>query len=100
MYQDMYDRAKKIVKKEVCMIFHNVSRPLYLETDALGVNLGTTLLKVKDGMNCGHDEVPDNTTLHPTAFASKTLSHAEWHYSNIQHEALEILHGLEKFHYY
>ena len=25
---------------------------------------------------------------------------AEWRYSNIEHEALDILHGLEKFHHY
>ena len=43
------------------MKFYDASRPLYLETDELGVGLRAGLLQVMDGMNCGHDEVPDNT---------------------------------------
>ena len=42
----------------------------------------------------------DNVTLHPTAFASKSISSVEWHYSNIKCKTLEILHGLEKFYHY
>ena len=38
--------------------------------------------------------------LWPIAFASKSLSHTEWMYSNIEREALRILYGLEKFHHY
>ena len=44
--------------------------------------------------------VPDNTVLHPIAVACKTLRGAEFRYSNIESEALGILHGLEKFHHY
>ena len=33
-------------------------------------------------------------------FASKSLTGTEWRYSNIKHEALGILHSLEKFHHY
>ena len=29
----------------------------------------------------------------------KVLSHAKWYYSNIDWEALGILHGLDRFHY-
>ena len=36
----------------------------------------------------------------PIAFASKSLTSAEHRYSNIQREALGMLHGLEKFHHY
>ena len=43
---------------------------------------------------------PDNIILHLIAFASKSLTGAEWRYSNIECEALGILHGLEKFHHY
>ena len=53
------------------MKFYGVSRPLYLETDALGVHFGARLLQVRDELNCGCDEVADNVTLHPIAFASK-----------------------------
>ena len=74
--------------------------PLYLETDTSGICLGAKLLQVREGMNCGHDKIPDNAILFTTAFTSKSLSSAEWHYINIQCEALWILQGIEKFHHY
>ena len=46
--------------------------------------------------NMPKDMVPNNTLLHPIAFASKSLTGAEHRYSNIEREALGILHGLEK----
>ena len=46
------------------------------------------------------DMVPHNTILCPIAFASKSLTGADCRYSNIEREALGILHGLEKFHHY
>ena len=88
------------MKKNACIKSYDAPRPLYLETSASGVHLGTRLLQVRDDMNCGHDEMPDNETLHPIAFPSKSLSHADWHYRNIEHEVLDILHGLGKFQYY
>ena len=78
------------------MEFYDSSRPVYLETDASGVNFGARLLQVREGMNCGYDEVSDNVNLHPIVFASKSLLSAEWQYSNIEREALWILHGLVK----
>ena len=79
MYQDLYERAKKIIKKDVCMKFYDASRPLYCETHALGVTLGTGLLQVRDVMNCGHDKVPDNATLCPMALTRKSILSAEQH---------------------
>ena len=78
MYQDVYDRAKKIVKKDACMTFYDASRPLYMETDISHVGLGARLLQVKDDMNCGHDKVPHNATLHQIAFASIMLCKVVW----------------------
>ena len=66
------------------MKFYDASRSLYLLTDASGIGLGARLLQVRDGMKCAHDEVPDNATMHPTAFACKSLPNTEWHYSNIE----------------
>ena len=77
MYQDLYDRAKKIIKNDSYVKFHNASRSLYLETDASGTCLGTRLLQVWDGMNYGHDEVLHNATLHSIAFISKRLLSTE-----------------------
>ena len=44
MYQDLYNKAKKIIKRDACMKFCDASRPLYLETDASGVDHGVGLL--------------------------------------------------------
>ena len=79
------------------MMFYDVSRPLYLETEASGVNLGAVLLHVRKGMNCGHYRVSDNATLCPITYTSNTLLSTEWWYSNIKWEALGILHGLKEF---
>ena len=46
------------------------------------------------------DMVPDNTVLCPITFASKSLTGIRHRYSNIEMEALGILHGLKKFHHY
>ena len=100
MYQDIYDQAKMIIKKDACMKFYDAFRALYLEIDASGVGFGAILLQVREGMNCRCDEVPNSVTLHPIAFSSKILSGAKWHYSNIEWEVHRILHGLEKFHHY
>ena len=82
------------------MNFYDNTKLLYLETDASRVGLGVALLQMCEGTACQKDVAPYNTILHPIAFASKSLTGAEHRYSNIEREALVILHGLEKFHYY
>ena len=99
-YQQLFDKAKSLVKVEVCMKFYDDTKLLYLETDALGVDLGAALLHLCNDTACQRDVAPDNTSLRPIAFASKSLTGAEQRCSNIEQEALGILHGLEKFHHY
>ena len=82
------------------MKFYDDTKPLYLETDASRVGLGTVLLQTWEGTTYQKDTVPDNTIVHPIAFASKSLTGAECRYSNIERGALGILHGLKKFHHY
>ena len=96
----MIEEAKAIMKEDACMNFHNETKLLNIETDTSGVGLGAALLQTKDNMNCHRDKVPDTSILRPIAFASKSLTGAEKRYSNIEREALGILYGLEKFHYY
>ena len=43
MFQDLYDRTKKIIKKDACLKFYDASRPLHLESDASGVSLGSQI---------------------------------------------------------
>ena len=83
-YQQMFNKAKSLIKAEVCMKFYDNTKPLYLETDALGVSLGGALLQLCDNTACQKGMAPDNTNLHPIAFASKSLTGAEWRYSNIK----------------
>ena len=58
------------------------------------------LLQTRDGATYQRDTAPDNTTLQPIAFASKSITSAECTFSNIEREALGILHGLERCHHY
>ena len=73
----MYGKEKKIVKKYACMKFYDVAKPLYLEMDISSVSLGARSLQVRVGMNCRHDEVPDNATLYLIAFTNKSLLNNE-----------------------
>ena len=82
------------------MKFYDNSKPLYLETDASGVGLGAALIQLCDNTVCQKGIAPQNIALWPIAFTSKSLTGAEQWYSNIEWEALGILHGLEKFHQY
>ena len=66
------------------MKFYNDTNPLYLETDTSRVGLGAALLQIWEGSTCQKDTVPDNTILHPIAFASKSLTGTEHRYSNIE----------------
>ena len=74
---------------------YNDTKPLYLDTNTSRVGLGAALLQTWEGTTCQKDMVPDNTIQHPIAFASKSLTGAEHMYSNIEREALCILHGLK-----
>ena len=101
-YQALFNKANSLIKAEpdMCIKYYDDTKPLYLETDASRVGLGVALLQMCEGTACQKDIAPDNTTLHPTVFASKSLTSAEHRYINIEREALGILHGLKKFHHY
>ena len=58
------------------MKFYDDIKLLYLETDASRVGLGTALLQLNDNTSFHKDMAPDNTILHPIAFASKSLTGA------------------------
>ena len=88
--QQLFDNAKSTIKADVCMKFYDNSKLLYLETDASGIGLGAALLQLHDDMVCQKGVAPQNITLHPIAFASKSLTGAEWRYSNIEWRCLEF----------
>ena len=63
MCQDLYKKAKECVRKDACVKFCDLPRPIELVADASSIGLGARLLWVRDSMNCGHDEVSDNVVL-------------------------------------
>ena len=79
------------------MKFYDETRPVYLETDASRIGLGTILLQRRDGMTYPNDTTLGNTILRPIAFASKRQTSVEQRHSSIQREMLGIFHGLKKF---
>ena len=89
--QKMFNKAKSIIKEDACMKFHDEMKPLYIDTDASGVGIGTTLLQTRSNNSCPKDEAQDNSILRPIAFASKSLTRADKRYSNTEREALGIL---------
>ena len=76
-YQQLFNNVKSIIKADVCMKFYDDSKSLYLETDASGVSLGAALLQLCNNMVCQKGVAPDNVTLCPIVFASKSLTGAE-----------------------
>ena len=83
-YQQQFDKAKSLIKVDVYMKFYNDTKPIYLETDASRVGLGAALLQLHDCTTCQKGMAPDNTILHPIAFASTILTGAAQRYSNIE----------------
>ena len=51
-YQQLFHKAKSLVKTEVCMKFYDDTKLLYLETDASGVGLGAAILQLHDDTPC------------------------------------------------
>ena len=56
----------------------------FLETDASRVSLGAALLQLCDNTTWQKGMAPENTILQPIMFTSKSLTGAEWRYSNIE----------------
>ena len=44
-YQSLFNKAKLLIKSDMCMKFYNDTKPVYLETDASRVGLGAALLQ-------------------------------------------------------
>ena len=76
-YQQLFAKAKSLIKADICMKFYSDTKLLYLETDASGVGLEAALLQLHDNTTCQKDILPDNKILCPIAFASKSLTEAE-----------------------
>ena len=76
-YQALFNKAKSLMKADMCMKFYDNTKPFYLETDAFRFGLDAALLQMCKGTACQKDVVPDNTNLCPIVFASKSLTGAD-----------------------
>ena len=64
-YKKLFDKAKSIITEDSCMKFYDETQPLYLETDASGIGLRTSLLHNRSGTSCQRNKAPDNSILRP-----------------------------------
>ena len=83
-----FRRIKRKITEDTVLAHYDPTQQIYLAVDASPVGLGAVISHGK-----GKNE-------RPIAFASRTLTDAEKNYSQIDREALAIIYGIKKFHYY
>ena len=76
-YQQLYEKAKSLIKADAWIKFYDYTKLLYLETNASGVGLAAAMLQLHDSTTCQKGMAPGNIILHPIVFASKSLRGAE-----------------------
>jgi len=100
-HTDIFEKAKRIIKKDCALQYYRPEKSLYIESDASKIGLGAALLQIDPKIQTEYDtEIPPTECLRPIAYGSKSLTTTEQNYSNIEREALGILHALQKFHHY
>ena len=95
---DAFNKAKNLVNKDCCLHYYNPRKSLFIETDTSKVGLGAVLLQMDDKEHVYEEYLTDDTLpktfqFQPVAYASKSLTSTEQNYSNIEREALCILHS-------
>ena len=84
IHEAEFQMLKKAISKDVNLQNFNPKKQVVLQVDASQVGLGAALLQ-------------DSKVI---AYASKSLTHAETRYANIEHEMLTVVFGCLKFHHY
>ena len=59
-YQQRFEKAKTLIKVEMCMKFYDDNIPLYLVTDTSGISLRAVLLLLRYDTSCQTHMAPDN----------------------------------------
>ena len=83
-YQTLFDTGKTLIKDDSCIKFYHKTRPLYLEKRCIWSWIETCA-------TVGQRQHEQSMRLSTSQPAENKL------YSNIEREALRIVHGLEKF---
>ena len=84
-----FQRIKNVLVSSTFVNHYNSSLPLRLTADASAYGLGAVISHV---MEDGQEQ--------PIAFTSRTLSKSEQNYSQIEKEAVVLIFGVKKFHFY
>lgn len=84
-----FNAAKAELLAETVLTHYDVTKPFRLACDASQYGIGAVLSHI---MEDGEER--------PVAFASRTLTASEKNYSQLQKEALSLVHGVQKFHKY
>ena len=88
-YQAGFDKLKQLLIDSPLLVFPDFSRGFVMETDASRVGLGAVLVQeVEDG------------TLHPVAYASRTLLPHEQNYGATDPVVLRVVWATKHFRYY
>ena len=88
-HQKVFDDLKQEVSTSSLLYYYDPNKPVYLYCDASGMGIGAALLQ---------PAIDDS--LHPVAFASKSLTTTEQRYACIERELLAIVFGTNRFHTY
>ncbi len=86
--QTSFDTAKSTLLNSQCLVHFNPAFPIVLSADSSSYGIGAALAHVINGEE------------RPICFASRTLTTAERHYSQLEREALALIFALKKFHFY
>ncbi|XP_026724771.1 uncharacterized protein K02A2.6-like isoform X1 [Trichoplusia ni] len=84
-----FKKIKQLLISSEILSHYDESRPVVVTCDASSRGVGAVLAQsTPEGLEC------------PIAYASRTLTAAEYHYSQIHKEALAIVFAVKKFHQY
>ena len=87
--QRSFDACKNALTSASLLVHYDVKKELKLACDASAYGVGAVT-----------SHVLENGEEKPIAFASRTLTHSEKNYAQIEKEALAIIFGVKKFHQY
>ena len=106
-HQEAFNTIKDAICEEALLSYYDKDKPIFIEVDASGQGLGAVLLQGDishaDASICNQTDgnyllLRDH--LKPIGYASKSLSEAEKHYSNIERELLGVVWAINHFHHY
>ena len=87
--QEAFKQAKVALSSSTMLTHYNPALPIILAGDASAYGIGAVI-----------SHILLNSTKHPIAFASRSLSASEKNYAQIEIEALSLVFGVKKFHQY